>query len=63
MGGEPPLYEGGTDSELWGEDYSALILVEANLEVPPTFKLRRTNPTRRVSEFSNTLVNEGGERV
>jgi replication initiator protein A len=63
LGEGSPLYEGGTDSELLGEDYSALILVEANLEVPPTFKLRRTNPTRRVAEFSNTLVNEGGERV
>lgn len=55
--------EGGTDLELSGADYSALILVEANLEVPPTFQLRRTDPNRRVAEFSNTLVNEEGERV
>ena len=55
--------EGGTDLELLGADYSALILVEANLEVPPTFQLRRTDPNRRVAEFSNTLVNEEGERV
>lgn len=58
-----PLHEGGTDLEILGEDYSALILVEANLEVPPTFQLRRTDPNRRVAEFSNTLVNEEGERV
>ena len=58
-----PLDEGGTDLELLGEDYSALILVEANLEVPPTFQLRRTDPNRRVAEFFNTLVNDEGERV
>lgn len=58
-----PLHEGGTDLEILGEDYSALILVEANLEVPPTFQLRRTDPNHRVAEFSNTLVNEEGERV
>ena len=63
MGGKSPLYEGGTDLEILGEDYSALILVEANLEVPPTFQLRRTDPNRRVAEFSNTLVNEEGERI
>ena len=63
MGGRSPLYEGGTDLEILGEDYSALILVEANLEVPPTFQLRRTDPNRRVAEFSNTLVNEEGERI
>jgi hypothetical protein len=51
------------DLELAREDYTALILVEANLEVPPTFQLRRTDPNRRVAEFSNTLVNEEGERV
>ena len=49
--------------ELMGEDYSALILVEANLEVPPTFQLRRTDPNRRIAQFSNTLVNEEGERI
>ena len=57
------LDEGGMDLELLREDYTALILVEANLEVPPTFQLRRTDPNRRVAEFSNTLVNEEGERV
>jgi hypothetical protein len=57
------LDEGGIDLELVGEDYTALILVEANLEVPPTFQLRRTDPNRRVAEFSNTLLNEEGERV
>ena len=57
------LDEGGMDLELVREDYTALILVEANLEVPPTFQLRRTDPNRRVAEFSNTLVNEEGERV
>jgi len=57
------LGEGGTDVELMGEDYSALILVEANLEVPPTFQLRRTDPNRRIAQFSNTLVNEEGERI
>ena len=55
MGGESPLDEGGIDLELLGEDYSSLILVEANLEVPPTFQLRRTDPNRRVAEFFNTL--------
>lgn len=63
MGGTNALHDGGTDVELLGEDYSALILVEANLEVPPTFQLRRTDPNRRIAEFSNTLVNEEGERV
>ena len=56
MGEGSPLDEGGTDLELLGEDYSALILVEANLEVPPTFQLRRTDPNRRVAEFFNTLA-------
>lgn len=55
--------DGGTDLELLGADYSALILVEANLEVPPTFQLRCTDPNRRVAEFANTLVNDEGERV
>ncbi len=63
MGGRSPSHDGGTDLELLGEDYSALILVEANLEVPPTFQLRRTDPNRRIAKFSNTLVNEEGERV
>lgn len=63
MGEGSPVDEGGTDLELLGADYSALILVEANLEVPPTFQLRRTDPNRRVAEFSNTLVNDEGERV
>jgi hypothetical protein len=63
LSGGALLDEGGMDLELVGEDYTALILVEANLEVPPTFQLRRTDPNRRVSEFSNTLVNEEGERV
>lgn len=63
MSGEPAPYEGGIDLELLGADYSALILVEANLEVPPTFQLRRTDPNRRVAEFFNTLVNEEGECV
>lgn len=63
MGRVSPVHEGGTDTELLGEDYSALILVEANLEVPPTFQLRRTDPNRRVAEFFNTLVNDEGERV
>lgn len=63
LGGTASLEEGGTDLELAGEDYTALILVEANLEVPPTFQLRRTHPERRVAEFFNTLVNEDGERV
>lgn len=57
------LDEGGMDLELTAEDYTALILVEANLEVPPTFQLRRTDPNRRVAEFFNTLINEKGERV
>lgn len=63
MDGRSPLHQGGTDIEVLGEDYSALILVEANLEVPPTFQLRRTHPNRRVAEFSNTLVNDEGERI
>ena len=53
----------GMEPDLAGEDYAALILVEANLEVPPTFQLRRTDPNRRVAEFFNTLVNEESERV
>lgn len=63
MGGVSPLDEGGTDVELLEADHTALILVEANLEVPPTFQLRRTNPNHRVAEFFNTLVNDEGERV
>ena len=63
MSRRAPLHEGGADLEILGEDYSALVLVEANLEVPPTFQLRRTDPNRRVAEFSNTLVTEEGERV
>ncbi len=63
MGRKSTAGEGGTDLDLLGADYSALILVEANLEVPPTFQLRRTNPNRRVAEFFNTLVNDEGERV
>jgi hypothetical protein len=66
LGGGSSRDEGGTDLndlKLLGEDYSALILVEANLEVPPTFQLRRTDPNRRVAEFFNTLVNDEGERV
>lgn len=63
MGRKSTQGEGGTDLDLLGADYSALILVEVNLEVPPTFQLRRTNPNRRVAEFFNTLVNDEGERV
>lgn len=57
------MEEGGTDIEFLGEDYTALVLVGANLEVPPTFQLRRTDPNKRVAEFRNTLVNENGEKV
>ena len=63
LGRRSSSLEGGTDLEVLGEDYSALIFVEANLEVPPTFQLRRTDPNRRIAEFSNTLVNEEGERI
>ena len=63
MSSKNVAYTGSADAELAGDDYAALILVEANLEVPPTFQLRRTDPNRRVAEFFNTLVNEEGERV
>ena len=51
------------DFDIAQEDSTSLIGVEANLEVPPTFQLRRTDPTKRMAEAWNTIVTADGERI
>jgi len=42
--------EGITDTEIVAAEQLALIPVEANLEIPPLFQMRRTDPTHRIAE-------------
>lgn len=44
-------------------DYGALIGIEANLEVPPVFQMRRADAERRFAECQTVVVTEKGERL
>lgn len=44
-------------------DYGALIGIEANLEVPPVFQMRRADMERRFAECQTVVVTENGERL
>ncbi|MBV9452514.1 MAG: replication initiator protein A [Rubrobacter sp.] len=56
------------DDELWdtealAAEQLALIPVEANLEIPPLFQMRRTNPTNRLAECRVPVTATTGERL
>lgn len=43
--------------------FGSLIGIEANLEVPPMFQMRRTDPNRRFEECTTVVVTDDGERL
>src|SRR5918911_372422 len=55
--------EGVTDTEIIAAEQLALIPVEANLEIPPLFQMRRTDPTNRIAECRVPVATTTGERL
>lgn len=55
--------EPGRDIEVISIEEARLIPVEANLEIPPLFQMRRTNPSNRVAECWVHAVTPQGERL
>jgi hypothetical protein len=55
--------EEGRDTEIIAAEQLALIPVEANLEIPPLFQMRRTDPTNRVAECRVPVATTTGERL
>lgn len=53
----------GQDLEVISVEEAKLIPVEANLEIPPLFQMRRTDPNNRMSECWVHAVTPGGERL
>jgi Replication initiator protein A len=56
------------DEDVWDTETSAaeqlaLIPVEANLEIPPLFQMRRTDPTNRMAECRVPVATAMGERL
>jgi hypothetical protein len=51
------------DTEVIAAEQLALIPVEANLEIPPLFQMRRTDPTNRVAECRVPIATTTGERL
>ncbi len=51
------------DTEIIAGEQLALIPVEANLEIPPLFQMRRTNPTNRMAECRVPVATAMGERL
>ncbi len=57
------MEEQGRDVEIISTEEAKLIPVEANLEIPPLFQMRRTNPNKRLAECWVHAVTPGGERL
>ena len=51
------------DTEIIAAEQLALIPVEANLEIPPLFQMRRTDPTNRMAECRVPVATTTGERL
>jgi len=51
------------DTEIIADNQLALIPVEANLEIPPLFQMRRTDPTNRMAECRVPVATAIGERL
>jgi hypothetical protein len=51
------------DTEVIAAEQLALIPVEANLEIPPLFQMRRTDPTNRIAECRVPVATTTGERL
>jgi Replication initiator protein A len=51
------------DTEVITAEQLALIPVEANLEIPPLFQMRRTDPTNRIAECRIPVATTTGERL
>ena len=51
------------DTEIITAEQLALIPVEANLEIPPLFQMRRTDPTNRLAECRIPVAAAMGERL
>ena len=51
------------DTEVITAEQLALIPVEANLEIPPLFQMRRTDPTNRIAECKVPVATTTGERL
>jgi plasmid replication initiation protein len=51
------------DTEIIAAEQLALIPVEANLEIPPLFQMRRTDPTNRIAECKVPVATTVGERL
>jgi Replication initiator protein A len=54
---------GARDTEIIAAEQLALIPVEANLEIPPLFQMRRTDPTNRIAECKVPVATTVGERL
>ncbi len=54
---------GARDTEVIAAEQLALIPVEANLEIPPLFQMRRTDPTNRIAECRVPVVTTMDERL
>lgn len=57
------LSEVDLETELIAEDSGALIGIEANLEIPPIFRLGTKDTDRRSAECWTVVVKPGGERL
>jgi hypothetical protein len=55
--------EGVRNTEVIAAEQLALIPVEANLEIPPLFQMRRTDPTNRIAECRVPVATTMGERL
>jgi hypothetical protein len=55
--------EEGSDTEIIAAEQLALIPVEANLEIPPLFQMRRIDPTNRMAECRVPVATTTGERL
>jgi Replication initiator protein A len=51
------------DTKIIAAEQLALIPVEANLEIPPLFQMRRTDPTNRIAECRVPVATTVGERL
>lgn len=57
------MEEQGQEVEIISAEEAKLIPVEANLEIPPLFQMRRTDPNNRLAECWVHAVTLGGERL
>src|SRR5215218_405190 len=52
-----------SDTDIIAAEQLALIPVESNLEIPPLFQMRRTDPTNRMAECRVPVATTTGERL